>query len=194
MRSLVDSGGIGDYWFFITPTIFFIIALIYFAGVVFEYIFKKEETKFYLATVLGFILVIPSIYLIIINFKIYDPLYKTIYLFVPLSLVFSLVFYKFMSKESIVALNSHIFDVVTTYVGVKWFERFEEHYFGGVAVDIFGAEILFVLKFLIVIPILLYLDYENYHPASRAVLIGSLMTLGFATGFRDLFTLMSVEV
>lgn len=191
LRSLVDSGGIDDYWFFITPTIFFIIALIYFVTVSIEYLFKKEDIKFIVSTTVGFILLVPAMILIVINFETYDPLYKTVLLCIPLCAIFTLLFYKLLSKESIIALNSHVFDVVTTYVGVKWFGRFEEHYFGGKAIDLFGPEILFVLKFGIVIPLLLYLDHEKFHPASRAVLVGSMLTLGLATGFRDLFTLMS---
>jgi uncharacterized membrane protein len=181
-----------------TPFIYFLIAAIVLSLLITSVkIEKKLKIPYFLLPLsVGIVicLIITKYLILIETFNlICSFLISLIALFVLISIRRFLKL-KLFSIENIGLITTHIFDASTTYIAIKFFNYGEQHVLANFAISIFGLESLFVLKLMVILPLLYLIDREIKNSNEKNFIKFAIFVLGFAPGMRNLLTVSTVVI
>ncbi len=90
------------------------------------------------------------------------------------------------NKLNLLILYVHMLDASSTYIGMDWFDYYEEHVVPTLLVDLFGtAIVMFPLKIFIILAVLSQIDKALEDPSLRNLTKLALITLGLAPAARN---------
>jgi len=96
------------------------------------------------------------------------------------------------SYENTGILAAHLLDASATFVSIAYFGYFEQHFLPRSLFPFFGPGIMFVLKFIVVIPALWLIDRYAEDPQFKTLLKIVVLILGLAPGMRDTIRLAAM--
>jgi uncharacterized membrane protein len=90
------------------------------------------------------------------------------------------------NKLNLLILYVHMLDASSTYIGMDWFEYYEEHVVPTLLINFIGtAMVMFPLKILIILAVLSLIDKSLEDPSLRNLTKLVLITLGLAPAARN---------
>ncbi len=92
----------------------------------------------------------------------------------------------------VLPVAAHFLDATITAVGVGLNLAVEKHVLGRFFIDVMGPAGMFVMKFLIIVPAVIYID-RNVKGEERRYYLFLIALLGFAIATRNLLTLLTVS-
>jgi len=192
-RALVDASFFPTIWFFVAPGIYFLIFVLFVVAWVFSIFasrfFKIEWWK--PLFVAGFVLTIFNILIIALRAQNLQALLFFSIIFgiacAPFAVAWRFkVFSKIFTKQNLLVVAAHLFDVSATFVALTFFGYVEKHVLPAAIMGLLGPAAFFILKLLVVIPCLMLTDHFIKDKNTKNMLKFVLFVLGFAPGFRDL--------
>ncbi len=199
MRALEDAGFYQGF-FFVSPgiyiTVFFITLGSLLLSVLLERRFKVDYWKGMLA--IGATLCLVNLYFVsLFGIKHWHGVATVFALVGFWALLFTgihLKFPKYLSRENLPILISHLFDGSATFVALTFFSYVEQHVLPRFLISFTGPWIMFPLKIIVVWPVLLLIDKYVEDEEFRTWLKIAVLILGLALGTRDTLKLgMGVE-
>ncbi len=200
LRSFVDAGNYNVGFWTVSPGIYILTAAIFLAVLGISLLIEKlTKAKFaYWKTCLltGITLVIVSFGLVASKLHITNLKYGfaivgiAALISLMLWIAFKLLRFKAGTKHFLV-FPAHMLDAAATFIAVDFLSATEKHPLPVFATGIFGtAAIMFVLKLLVLIPLVYFLDKEFEDKQFVTFMLIAVAVLGFAEGIRDLLTII----
>ena len=200
LRALQDAGVVQSY-LFITPLIYFVVfgvALVSLLAAIVEQKYRKTE---YYKTwfIIGAIICLISL----VNVKIVDlfslliiPAITAAWIIVMFAVkkVSEMKKYKankFLSHTNLLVILVHMFDAATTFIALQFFGYFEQHVVPSLMIGMLGPASMFLIKLVVLIPVLYYLDKELENQQEQRTFIKMIvLLLGLAPGIRNFIRLV----
>jgi uncharacterized membrane protein len=151
---------------------------------------RYYETMFIFGSLLAF----PT--LVLIPFKQLDSLFITLLMtFTWILILFSIkrILPAILSKENFAIISFHLFDASSTFVGVSYFGYFEQHFLPSAVMGLFGNWTFFLLKLVVVLPVLLIIDRYEDDKKFAMFMKMCIIVLGLGPGIRDTLRIMALS-
>ena len=187
IRVYADTGAYERFFWTVTPGIWILMVMLFFASFLLDKLVKKELFIKYLPIVI--------ILFHLPNFKIVNPGAIPLYLlFFSLSIAPLFLLGKKFSllkdELSLAAIISHLFDATSTFVNIDFFGYIEVHIVGAFFTQAFGTGlVMYALKLLVLIPLLHYLNKDKDKDFSNYLKI-IICVLGLGPGIRNFITIL----
>jgi uncharacterized membrane protein len=200
LRSFVDAGNYNIGFWTVSPGIYILTAAIFLAvlgiSVLAEKLTKAKVAYWKTCFLIGITLVIISFGLVASKLHITNLKYGFaiigIAALISLCLWFAFRFAKFRAgQKHFLVFPAHMLDASATFIAVDFLSATEKHPLPVFATGIFGtAAIMFVLKLLVLIPLVYFMDKEFEDKQFVTFMLIAVAVLGFAEGIRDLLTII----
>jgi len=112
------------------------------------------------------------------------------------------IFQNFLTWWNIGVLEAHLMDASGSFIGITFFGFSEEHVLGGklisyaetLGLTVFGsgAWVMFLLKLVVLLPVLYYIDSRSEDMQEAKYIKTLIFVLGFAVGLRNAFNILLV--
>lgn len=202
LRTFVDAGVYKIGFWTVSPGIYILTAAIFLVTLLVSVLVSRlSKAKFaYWKTsiVIGLGLVIASFALTasklhITNLK-YGLAVLGLALIISLALWFAFKKLKFTAgTKHFLVFPAHMLDASATFIAVDFLAASEKHPLPSFVNNIVGtAAIMFVLKLLVLIPLVYFLDKEFKDKQFVTFMLVAVAVLGFAEGIRDLLTIVLI--
>ena len=190
LRVIKDAGIVSSY-LFVTPSIYVLVASIFFSILAISYAIQRRfKIDYYKTMFIIGILILPFA-LAQLDYTNMRAGIITMSLIVPWIALFK--FAKWTTVNKIVTML-HMFDATTTFVAMSFFGYYEQHILPTFFINMFGPISFVVLKLVLIVAVLQLIDRfsidekdKEFKPYIKMV-IG---ILGAATGGRDFITLLA---
>lgn len=178
-----------------TPGIYFVTFAVTIAMLALSMkISKKWNGDFYrLFGCIGIIIMVPVVAFLLLNLKAWEGFALTLFLVLLIAGIVWIAMKKirkefFADKLNLLVVASQALDGSATVVATNFYRCSEQHVLSNVVLDLHPAAFI-VLKVLLALLIVYYVDKEIKNENLRGFIKVFLIILGFATGTRDLFSL-----
>ncbi|HLC51299.1 MAG TPA: DUF63 family protein [archaeon] len=95
---------------------------------------------------------------------------------------------KLVSLENALITAAHMLDASASYVAITFFGYYEQHVLGSFLIAGWGTWTLFLMKLVVVLPVLYLIDKETQDERMKNLLKIVILILGLALGIRDWLT------
>jgi uncharacterized membrane protein len=200
LRTFVDAGNYGIGFWTVSPGIYILTAAVFLAALslslLVEKLTKGKIAYWKTSLNVGAILVIISFGLVASKLHITNLKYgfAIIGIAALISLVLWLAFGKLKFKagtKHFIVFPAHMLDAAATFIAVDFLAASEKHPLPAFMSGFMGtAAIMFVLKLLVLIPLVYFLDKEFEDKQFVTFMLIAVAVLGFAEGIRDLLTII----
>ena len=100
---------------------------------------------------------------------------------------------KAFTYENTGILNAHMLDATATFTALTYFGFIEQHVVPRLFIPFLGPAAMFILKLVVVIPVLYLIDQHKGDSDFKSLLKIAVLILGLAPGLRDIVTLLLVQ-
>jgi len=201
-RTFVDAGNYSIGFWTVSPGIYILTAAIFLAtllvSVLVSRLTKAKVAYWKTCLLIGITLVVISFGLVasklhFTNLK-YGLAVVGLACLITLTLWFAFKKLKFTAGiKNFLPFPAHMLDAAATFIAVDFLAASEKHPLPVFATGIFGtAAIMFVLKLLVLIPLIYFLDKEFEDKQFVTFMLIAVAVLGFAEGIRDLLTIILI--
>jgi uncharacterized membrane protein len=187
IRVYADTGFYERFFWTVTPGVWILMVILFFASFFLDKLLKKKIFITYLPIIL-ILIHLPSFK--IANFAAI-PLYA---LFFSLSIIPLFLLRKkySMLKDnlSLAAIISHMFDATSTFVNIDFFNYVEVHIVGSFFTQLFNTGlVMYALKLIVLLPLLHYLNKDSDRESGNYLKI-IICVLGLGPGIRNFVTIL----
>ncbi len=102
-------------------------------------------------------------------------------------------FTKALTYENTGILNAHMLDATATFTALTYFGFIEQHVVPRLFIPLGGPAVMFVLKLVVIVPVLYVIDQHKGDPNFKNLLKIAVLILGLAPALRDIITLLLVS-
>lgn len=99
---------------------------------------------------------------------------------------------EFLSNRNILIILSHLLDATSTWTAIAFFGYVEQHVLPRSLIYFFGPATMFILKLIVVIPALYFVDKYSKDYEFKNLLKFVILVLGLAPGIRDTIRLLAL--
>jgi len=188
IRVLGDLNKLPQNFFFMSPFIYFNIALIGFI----IYTLAQKYKQYNLSII--FMIVVFFFSLTFYELKNLTGIISIIFISFVIFLIMlklSRNFELLKDKFNFYAIFAHLFDATSTFISIDFFNYTEQHFVPLFFINLSGtAFVMYFLKLLVIIPIIIYLEKDK--SLLRKLVLLAIIYLGFLTGIRDMLKLGSL--
>ena len=184
-RVIEDIGTYTSYWL-VTPGIWITIALLTVISFLSCLLIDKKFSIPYWKPML-----IIGLILNIYNFLLIDIVNWTgVLMIIGLTCIFGAFLYllyvkKLFKLEYSLIMSVHFFDASATFISIGFFNYFEQHVLPNVFISAFGPSSMFLMKFLIIFPVLVLVNKYSDEEYMKKWLFLCIFILGLAPALRD---------
>lgn len=187
VRVFADVGIYPRFFWTVTPGVWIIFLTLSLFGL---YLDERFKTKGKITVIAALVGIIPHLFMM----KIVNPTAIFYFiLFYTLSLAPFILLrkkFKLLSTFNIIAIASHLFDATSSFVNVDFFNYIEIHVIGGYFANMFDTgAVMYVLKLLVLLPVLYYIDKEKEKNLKNYLKL-IICALGLGPGIRNLITVL----
>ena len=201
-RTFVDAGNYSIGFWTVSPGIYILTAAIFLAtllvSVLVSRLTKAKVAYWKTSLAIGASLVIISFGLVASKLNVVNVKYGLVVIGIAtlISLCLWMAFKKLRftsGTKHFLPFPAHMLDAAATFIAVDFLAASEKHPLPVFATGIFGtAAIMFVLKLLVLIPLIYFLDKEFEDKQFVTFMLIAVAVLGFAEGIRDLLTIILI--
>lgn len=187
IRVYADTGFYERFFWTVTPGIWILMVILFFASFFLDKLLKKKIFVTYLPIIL-ILLHLP--FFRIINYSAI-ALYA---LFFSLSIIPLFLLKKKYSllndNLSLAAIISHLFDATSTFVNIDFFNYIEVHVVGSFFTQLFNTGlVMYALKLIVLLPLLYFLNKDSDKEFGNYLKI-IICVLGLGPGIRNFITIL----
>jgi len=202
LRAFVDAGIYKIGFWTVSPGIYIMTALIFLATLLLSVLVSKltkAKVAYWKACLLiGFTLVVVSFGLVASKLHITNLKYG--FAIIGIAALTSIILWFVFKKLKFIAgiknflpFPAHMLDASATFIAVDFLSAVEKHPLPTFMTSIAGtAAIMFVLKLIVLIPLVYFMDKEFKDKQFVTFLLIAVAVLGFAEGIRNLFSILLV--